>query len=89
LTHKEYDAILDELRNKGKLLNEKRPSHVSFQKDDKWCVVDVWESEEDFMEFGTQHLMPIFSKMGLRRLQPRIFPAHHYIGIAAEEFISA
>ena len=36
LTLKEYDAILDELRNKSKLLNDKSPSHVSFQKAEKW-----------------------------------------------------
>ncbi len=89
LTHKEYDAILVELKNKGKLLNDKRPSHVAFQKDDMWCVVDVWESEEDFIEFGTQHLMPIFSKIGITPPQPRIFPAHNYIGVAQEEIISA
>lgn len=89
MTHKEYDAILDELKAQGKLFNEKRPSHVSFNKDGKWCVVDVWDSAEALNEFVSTTLGPIFLKLGLTPPQPAVYPVHNYMGAHAEELISA
>jgi hypothetical protein len=89
MTHKEYDAAMDELRAQGKLLNENRPSHVAFNKDGKWCVVDVWDSAEAFSEFASTVLAPIFLKLGLTPPQPGVYPVHNYIGVKSEELISA
>ena len=89
MTHKEYNAALDELNAQGKLFNEHRPSHVSFNKDGKWCVVDVWDSEEALNEFVSTTLGPIFSKLGLTPPQPGVYPVHNYMGVKAEELISA
>jgi len=89
MTHKEYDAILDELNKQEKLFNEHRPSHVAFNKDGKWCVVDVWDSEEALNEFVSTTLGPIFSKLGLTPPQPSVYPAHNYLGVKAEKLISA
>ena len=48
MTHVEYDAICDDLKARDKLFNENRPSHVAFERDGKFCVVDVWNSGEAF-----------------------------------------
>ena len=88
MTHKEYDAICGELKANNKLYNENRPSHVAFEKDGKWCVVDVWNSAEAMQEFAENDLLPAFQKIGLTPPQPVILPAHSYIGLA-EDLISA
>jgi hypothetical protein len=86
---KEYEAILKEMETQGILYNPKRLSHVSFIRDGKWCVVDVWESVEAVNDFGQNVLGPIFSKIGLKPPQPIILPAYRYMGTHAEEAVSA
>jgi len=89
MTHTEYDAIMDELKAQGKTFNEKRPSHVSFDKDGKWCVIDIWDSMEALNEFVSTTLGPIFSKLKLTPPQPNIYSVHNYLGKKKEELISA
>lgn len=82
-TQKNYDDILTELKNNGGWPPEKEEgllSHVSFQKGDNWCVVDVWESQEQFMAFGQNRLFPIFGRLGLHPAPPQVFPAHIFAG---------
>ncbi|MGC4100539.1 hypothetical protein [Ferruginibacter sp.] len=78
-TYKEYDAILSELNNTGKLPAAGCLSHVAFQKDNSWCVVDVWESKEACMEFAQNTLFPIFGRLGITPAQPAFFAAHNFI----------
>jgi hypothetical protein len=89
MTHKEYDAAMNELKAQGKTLNENRLAHIAFNKDGKWCVVDVWDSAEAFTEFASTVLAPAFSKLGLTPPQPGVYPLHNYIGKKAEDLISA
>ena len=84
MTHKEYDAVADELRKQNKLINEDRLAHVTFEKDGKFCVVDVWVSEESMKKFAETALMPAFMKLGLIPTQPTILPAHSWIGLTEE-----
>jgi hypothetical protein len=86
---KEYEAILKEMETRGVLYNPKRLSHVSFIRDGKWCVVDVWESAEAVKEFGQNVLGPIFSKIGLNPPQLTVLPAYRYMGAHADESVSA
>jgi hypothetical protein len=88
-TQKNYDDIMAELGVGSEQVIASRPSHAAFQKGDKWCVVDVWNSTEAFMEFGQNTLFPIFAKLGLTPPQPQIFPLHNYIGAKVEEMVSA
>lgn len=85
---KEYDAICEDLRKNDKLYNYNRPSHVAFERDGKWCVVDVWNSEEAMREFAESGLIPAFQKLGINPPQPVILPAHSYKGVV-EELMSA
>jgi len=79
MTSKEYDAIINELKKRGWLKNANRPSHVAFDKNGSWCVVDVWESQEALMDFAGNHLIPIFNQLGITPPQPMVFPVHNYI----------
>lgn len=89
LTGAQYDAIMSELKSQNKSVNPHRPSHVSFDKDGKWCVVDVWESPEAMNEFVGTTLAPIFEKLKIPVPRPNIYPVHNYIGAKKDELISA
>ena len=89
MKHDEYDAIQRELESRGKLYDERRISHVSFDRNGTWCVVDVWDSAESFNDFAQNHLMPVMTKLGINPPQPTMLPAHLYLGAHAEEAISA
>ena len=88
MTYKEYDAICNELMTQNKLYNENRPAHVSFERDGKFCVVDVWNSEEAVKEFAETALMPAFMKLGINAPQPTILPAHSWVGLTEELALS-
>ena len=85
---KEYDAICADLQANGKLMNENRPSHVAFERDGKFCVVDVWNSAEALQEFAATGLMPAFKRLGLNPPQPAVLPVYKWMGLA-EELTSA
>jgi len=48
--------------------------HVAGETPAGFRVVDVWESEEAFRQFGEQ-LGPIMAKLGLEE-QPQVYPVH-------------
>ena len=52
-------------------------------------MIDVWDSEEDLMEFGQSTLFAIFENLGIAPTPPTIYPAHHYIGSIIEEQVEA
>jgi len=87
-TSQDYNAIVEELKAQGKFPNDECPSHVAFQKDKNWCVVDVWNSEEAFMDFGKNSLVPIFQKLGITPIQPQVYALHNFY-VAAEVPTSA
>jgi len=88
MTHKEYDAICDELRQQNKFVNANRLAHVSFERDERFCIVDVWISEEPMKKFVETALMPASMKLGLMPFQPVILPAHSWIGRTEELILS-
>ena len=88
MTYKEYDAICDELRKQNKLVNENRIAHVSYERDEKFCVVDVWTSEDSMKKFVETALMPASMKLGLMPFQPIVLPAHSWIGLTEELILS-
>ncbi len=75
----QYDAMLAELGEKEQLMNDGRPVHLAFLNGDKFCVIDVWNSEAAFMSFAQNELMPVFQKLGLEAAPPVIAPLHRMI----------
>jgi len=76
-TSKHYDQVWEDLRAAGQAHPKGLISHVGFANPDgSWGVVDVWESEEAFAEFG-KTLVPIIQKTGVNVPEPIVVPAHY------------
>ena len=75
VNQKQYDNVWKELRASGNANPKGLISHVGAPKPDGgWIVVDIWESEEAFKEFGNV-LMPIIQKQDIPLIPPKIYPA--------------
>lgn len=73
---KDFDQVWDDLRAAGQSSPKGLISHVGFPNPDGgWMVVDVWESEDAFNEFG-KTLIPIIQKHGVPVPPPKVIPAH-------------
>ena len=75
---KQYDAVWDDLRASGNGNPKGLISHVGAATPTGLLVVDVWESEEVFAEFG-KTLMPFIAKQDIPMVQPNIYPARYVL----------
>jgi hypothetical protein len=76
VTVKQYDAIWDDLRASGNTYPKGLISHAgALTPDGGLMIVDIWESEEAFTEFG-KILMPLITKQDIPLIQPKVFPVH-------------
>ncbi len=76
MTAKQYDQIWADLRAAGQENPKGLLYHVGAQDGNNWVVVDTWESEEAFNEFG-KTLIPLLSKNGVQENQPKVLPLHN------------
>jgi len=53
-------------------------SHTAAPTSNGWLVVDVWESEEAFQQFG-ETLTPILRELGLADVQPQTYPVFNVV----------
>ena len=83
LTQEQYDETVRRIAGKDRM---ESPSdwpaagllaHITGEAANGFRVVDVWESEEAFNEFG-QTLMPILQDLGIEG-RPDIYPAHSFV----------
>ena len=73
----QYDGVWDGLRASGNAHPRGLISHVgAATPDGGLLVVDVWESEEAFNEFG-KTLLPLIARQNISMVSPKIFPAHY------------
>ncbi|MBO9682104.1 MAG: hypothetical protein J7502_05455 [Flavisolibacter sp.] len=83
----QYDGVWNDLRAKGHTHPKGMISHVGAQTPDGGLlVVDVWESQEAFDEFG-KTLMPLITKNDIPMVQPKVFPAHYVLVQAQKETV--
>lgn len=81
LTRARYEASIRELTG-GRTQVEQASDwpvkgllvHVAGETASGFRVIDVWESEEAFRQFG-EALAPIMAKLGLEE-QPEVYPVH-------------
>lgn len=84
MTSKQYDQVWDDLRAVGQSHPEGLLYHVGAPTADGWTVVDVWESEELFNEFG-KTLIPILEKNQITSKEPTVTQVHYsYSHVLAE-----
>ena len=53
-------------------------SHTAAPTDNGWLVVDVWESEEAFQQFG-KTLIPILREIGVPDVKPQTYPVFNVV----------
>jgi hypothetical protein len=70
-TRAQYEQAMALLERAGAGRPAGRTHHSSFGSDDAVMVYDVWESQEQFDEFG-KTLIPILSELGVDPGQPEV-----------------
>jgi hypothetical protein len=75
MTSAQYDQIQQKLAEAGQTSPKGRQHHFAFGDNDSIIVVDVWESQEDFVAFG-EVLMPIIEEMGIE-VEPGMLELHN------------
>jgi hypothetical protein len=51
---------------------------VAYVKDGAIAIADIWQSRELLDQFA-QTLVPVLQKLGVRPVQPQIYPVHNLI----------
>ena len=74
-TTKQYDNLVQDLADEGQLKLKARPHHFASVKEGEILVVDIWESAEDFGEFG-KIMVPLAKKNGIDA-EAELFPLHN------------
>lgn len=83
LNRAKYEASIRELSGRSQM---EKPSdwpvpglllHLAGETPSGFRVVDVWESEEAFRQFG-EKLAPVMAKVGLAE-KPEIYPVHTFV----------
>ena len=85
VTEAQYDAVCKKLNN-GQVLRSLSDwpsggilSHVAGPTTTGWRVVDVWESQAAFEEFGAR-LIPLMQEMDFPQVAPQFFQVHNFVG---------
>jgi len=79
LSLKQYDAIWNDLRASGHSHPKGLISHAGAPTPDGGLsVVDIWESQQAFDEFG-KTLMPLIANQDIPMVQPKILQAHYVL----------
>lgn len=80
----QYDKVWDDMRAAGHSHPKGLISHVgAATQDGGLFVVDVWQSQEAFDEFG-KVLMPLLAKNDIPTIQPKVLQVH-YVQVQQEE----
>jgi hypothetical protein len=73
-----YDEVIRRLEAAGASAPAGRLYHVCFEDKEELRVSDIWDSMENFEEFG-KTLMPIMQDVGVDAGQPEFFEIHNII----------
>ncbi|MFK7776348.1 MAG: hypothetical protein AB8F94_29770 [Saprospiraceae bacterium] len=74
-TTKQYDDLVADLGKVGQVKLAERPHHFAYLVDGEVLVVDIWESAEDFGNFG-KIMVPLAKKHGIDA-EAELFPLHN------------
>ena len=82
-TTEKYDTCIRELEKAGQGSPRGRLSHVAFGDPQNLRVTDVWETKQEFENFGVT-LMPIMRSAGVDPGEPKVTQLHNVlIGVPA------
>jgi hypothetical protein len=83
VTKEQYEASVRRLTSRGRLESpadwptQGILAHIAGEGPNGFRVVDVWESEDAFRQFG-ETLLPILQEIGVQG-QPEVYPAHTFV----------
>lgn len=77
MTSAQYNQILQKLSEAGQSAPKGRQHHFAFGDNESLMVVDVWDSQEDFVAFG-EVLIPIMEELGIEA-EPGMLELHNSI----------
>lgn len=83
MTAEKYNTVTGQLEAAGYGAPKGRLYHVCYGDTDNLHVMDIWDSIENFEEFGNT-LMPILQQSGVDPGQPLIQPVHRIIELPVE-----
>ena len=78
MSEAQYDECIKRLEDAGAFPAPGLDYHVCFKVDGELHISDVWNSMEEFEQFG-QKLMPILADMGVNPGQPAFLEIHNRI----------
>jgi len=78
MTAAKYDEVIRRLEAAGAGAPAGRLYHVCFGNKEELRVSDIWDSMENFEEFG-KTLMPIMQDVGVDPVEPEILEVHNII----------
>jgi hypothetical protein len=77
-TKDKYDEAIRRLQTAGAGSPPGRTFHVALETNGAIHVFDIWESQEQFNEFGST-LLPVLSELGVDPGEPGVSPVHNVI----------
>ncbi len=77
MTSAQYGQAMQKLAEAGQAAPKGRQHHFAFGDDESLMVVDVWDSQEDFVAFG-EVLIPILEELGIEA-EPGMLELHNSI----------
>lgn len=87
MTSAQYEKVWEDLRAAGHANPKGLLQHVGAATENGWMVIDIWESEDLFREFG-QTLRPILASNGIATMEPKVLRIHHmYSGAGADAYM--
>ena len=76
LTAAQYEKVWEELREAGHEHPKGMIHHYGGYVGNNWLIIEIWESEELFNEFG-KILTPFVDKHGVPKTQPIVLDLHY------------
>lgn len=78
MTTEMYAEVLRQLAAAGLAAPAGRIHHASYGDRERLCVVDIYDTEENFQAFGAK-LQPVLQKVGVRLKPPAVSAVHNII----------
>jgi len=78
VTTQQYDESLRRLEEAGGWPPDGLEYHVAFGPDDSLRVSEIWDTREQWEEFG-KRLMPLLSDIGIEPGEPELLKIHNIV----------
>jgi len=78
VTKQQYDESLPRIEESGQWPPDGLEYHVAFGSSDNLRVSEIWDSREQWEEFG-KRLMPLLAEFGIEAGEPELLEIHNIV----------